>query len=338
MGADMKRHGNLWDKITCPDNLLRAYREARRGKGWQRHVKWFERNVNGNLLRLQKMLCTGAFSTSEYRKKTIYEPKQRDIYVLPFYPDRIVQHALLQVVAPLWDALFIEQSYACRKGRGMHQASQQTMHHVRKYKYFLKADISKFYPSINHDILLSIIERKIKCKRTLSLLENIVRSFDGDKNVPIGNYTSQWFGNLYMNELDQKIRHEHKIGSYVRYCDDFIVFHDCKKALSALKDWIEDFLSTRLALKFSRWSIAPVGHGVDFVGYRHFVKKVLLRKSTARRAQKRMALLMPKLNACKITIDQFRSSIASTEGWLKWANTYNLRMSMKLEELKGAIA
>lgn len=338
MGTDMKRHGNLWDKITCPDNLLRAYREARRGKGWQRHVKWFERNVNGNLLRLQKMLCTGAFSTSEYRKKTIYEPKQRDIYVLPFYPDRIVQHALLQVVAPLWDALFIEQSYACRKGRGMHQASQQTMHHVRKYKYFLKADISKFYPSINHDILLSIIERKIKCKRTLSLLENIVRSFDGDKNVPIGNYTSQWFGNLYMNELDQKIRHEHKIGSYVRYCDDFIVFHDCKKALSALKDWIEDFLSTRLALKFSRWSIAPVGHGVDFVGYRHFVKKVLLRKSTARRAQKRMALLMPKLNACKITIDQFRSSIASTEGWLKWANTYNLRMGMKLEELKGAIA
>ena len=334
----MKRHGNLWDKITCPDNLLRAYREARRGKGWQRHVKWFERNVNGNLLRLQKMLCTGAFSTSEYRKKTIYEPKQRDIYVLPFYPDRIVQHALLQVVAPLWDALFIEQSYACRKGRGMHQASQQTMHHVRKYKYFLKADISKFYPSINHDILLSIIERKIKCKRTLSLLENIVRSFDGDKNVPIGNYTSQWFGNLYMNELDQKIRHEHKISAYVRYCDDFIVFHDCKKALSAIKDWIEDFLSSRLALKFSRWSIAPVSHGVDFVGYRHFVGKVLLRKSTARRAQRRMAALLPKLNACKITIDQFRSSIASTEGWLKWANTYNLRLSMKLEELKGEIA
>lgn len=338
MGTDMKRHGNLWDKITCPDNLLRAYREARRGKGWQRHVKWFERNVNGNLLRLQKMLCTGAFSTSEYRKKTIYEPKQRDIYVLPFYPDRIVQHALLQVVAPLWDALFIEQSYACRKGRGMHQASQQTMHHVRKYKYFLKADISKFYPSINHDILLSIIERKIKCKRTLSLLENIVRSFDGDKNVPIGNYTSQWFGNLYMNELDQKVRHEHKIGAYVRYCDDFIVFHDCKRVLQRLKDWVEDFLRTRLALRFSRWSIAPVSHGVDFVGYRHFVKKVLLRKSTARRAQKRMALLMPKLNACRITIDQFRSSIASTEGWLKWANTYNLRMSMNLKELKGAIA
>lgn len=334
----MKRHGNLWDKITCPNNLLHAYREARRGKGWQRHVKWFERDVNGNLLRLQKMLCTGEFDTSEYRTKTIYEPKQRDIYVLPFYPDRIVQHALLQVVAPIWDALFIEQSYACRKGRGMHQASHQTMRHVRRYKYFLKADISKFYPSINHDILLAIVRRKIKCARTLALLENIIRSFAGDKNVPIGNYTSQWFGNLYMNELDQQIRHVHKIGAYVRYCDDFIVFHDCKRTLAALKDWIESFLRDRLALKFSRWSIAPVGHGVDFVGYRHFVKKVLLRKSTARRAIRRMAALLPKLAACKITVDQFRSSIASTEGWLKWANTYNLRMSMKLNELKGCIA
>ena len=334
----MKRHGDLWDKITCPENLYRAYREARKGKRWQRHVKWFERDVNANLLRLQKLLCTGAFDTAEYRKKTIYEPKQRDIYVLPFYPDRIVQHALLQVVAPIWDELFIEQSYACRKGRGMHQASQQIMRHVRSYKYFLKADISKFYPSINHDILLGIICRKIKCARTLALIENIVRSFAGTTNVPIGNYTSQWFGNLYMNELDQKIRHEHKIGAYVRYCDDFVVFHNCKRTLASLKTWIEEFLRDRLALKFSRWSIAPVAHGVDFVGYRHFVDKVLLRKSTARRAQKRMAGLLPNLVACKITVDQFRSSIASTEGWIKWAKTYNLRISMKLEELKGAIA
>ena len=334
----MKRHGNIWDKIVCPENLFRAYKAARRGKGWQRHVKRFERDVNGNLLRLQKMLCMGEFTTAQYRKKTIYEPKQRDIYVLPFFPDRIVQHALLQVIAPIWDALFIEQSYACRTGRGMHQASQQTMQHVRRYKYFFKADISKFYPSINHNILMSIVRRKIKCARTLGLIENIVRSFDGDKNVPIGNYTSQWFGNLYMNELDQKIRHEHKIGAYVRYCDDFIVFHNCKKTLSALKDWIESFLWTRLELKFSRWSIAPVSHGVDFVGYRHFVGKVLLRKSTARRAQRRMAALLPKLNACKITVDQFRSSIASTEGWMKWANTYNFRVSMNLNILKGAIA
>lgn len=334
----MKRHGNLWNKITCPENLHLAYRRARQGKGWQRHVKWFERGVNGNLLRLQKLLCTHSFNTAQYKKKTIYEPKQRDIYVLPFYPDRIVQHALLQVIAPLWDATFIEQSYACRQGRGMHQASQQTMQHVRRYKYFFKADISKFYPSINHDILMDIIKRKIKCKRTLALIENIVRSFKGNTNVPIGNYTSQWFGNLYMNELDQKVRHEQKFNAYVRYCDDFVIFHDRKRALHQLKDWVKDFLHTRLALKFSRWSIAPVAHGVDFVGYRHFKEKVLLRKSTARRAQKRMAKLLQKLKTCKITREQFRSSIASTEGWLKWANTYNLRVSMKLHELKGAIA
>lgn len=332
----MKRHGNLWDKITHPDNLLEAYKKARKGKGWRKSVLVFEKNLEANLLRLQKMLCTGAYSTSRYSSKTIYEPKERVIYKLPFAPDRIVQHALLQIVAPIWDSMMIDDSYACRKGRGMHQASRRTMDCVRKYKYCLKADISKFYPSINHDILLEIIQKKIKCRATLGLIENIVRSFQGGKNTPIGNYTSQWFGNLYMNELDQAIKHEHKIKGYIRYCDDFVLFDNCKTSLLVLLNWIRNFIDTRLALKFSRVSVFPVTQGVDFVGYRHFRDVVLLRKSTAKRVQKRIGSLPVLLAKGQITLEQYRSSIASTEGWLRWANTFNLRFALNLNSLKGA--
>jgi retron-type reverse transcriptase len=326
----LKRHGNLWDKIIDPDNLYLAYRKARKGKAWQKGILEFEKDVEGNLLKLQKMLCKGEFTTSEYRSKTIYEPKEREIYILPFYPDRIAQHALLQVVAPIWDNLMIHDSYACREGKGMHDASRKTMRHVHNYKYCLKCDISKFYPSIDHNILMDIIENKIKCKPTLTLLEDIVRSFGGGKNTPIGNYTSQWFGNLYMNELDNNLKQKHGVKTLIRYCDDFVMFSDSKQELQDLKRHIKRFLKDKLDLTFSKWSIFKVVQGVDFLGYRHFPDKILLRKSTAKRVMKRIKALPKLLMTGEITFDQYKSSIASTKGWLQWANTYNLKLNLNL--------
>lgn len=330
----MKRHGSLWSKIIALDNLYAAYKAARKGKRWQRKVKTFEKHTIANILQLQVNLDSRYFTTSEYRSKKVWEPKERDIYILPFFPDRIVQHALLQVLIPIWDPLFIEQSYACRPGYGMHAASRKTMEYVKKYKYFLKADIRKFYPNIDHEILKQIVRKKIKCRNTLWLLDNIIDSFQGGKNTPIGNYTSQWFGNLYMNELDQWVRHNKKVSAFVRYNDDFVIFSDDKKALHKLKDEIEAFLAERLKLKFSRWSIAPVTQGVDFVGYRHFRTHILLRKSTAKRVMRRLRRLPVQLDRGRVSPEQYRSSIASTEGWLKWANTHNLVIFTQLKKLK----
>jgi len=328
----MKRHGNLWDKIIDPDNLYKAYRKARKGKAWQRGILEFEEDVEGNLLKLQKMLCTGEFTTATYRSKTIFEPKKREIYILPFYPDRIIQHALLQVVAPIWDNLMIHDSYACREGKGMHDASRKTMRHVHNYKYCLKCDISKFYPSIDHNILMKIVEKKIKCKPTLNLLEDIIRSFDGGKNTPIGNYTSQWFGNLYMNELDINLKQKHGVKTLIRYCDDFVMFSNSKDELNKLKKHIEVFIKDKLDLTFSKWSIFKVSQGVDFLGYRHFPNKILLRKTTAKRVAKRIKALPTLLMLGEITFEQYKSSIASTKGWLQWANTYNLKLNLRLAE------
>ncbi len=329
----MKRHGNLFSKIVDIQNLWLGYRKARKGKTWQRAVKEFERDAEENLLSIRGAVASGEFHTSPYRRKTIHEPKTRQIYILPFAPDRIVQHAIMNIVEPIWEGLFIHDSYACRAGKGIHAGSRRTMEFVRKNRYCLQCDISKFYPSMNHDILMGIIEQKIKCKDTLDLMRDIIYSIQGGENIPIGSYTSQWFGNLYMNEVDQYLKHTHRIRDYIRYCDDFLLFHDDKSYLHEVADAAESFIAERLRLRLKRRTVFPVSQGVDFLGYRHFRHHILLRKSTVKRVKKRLRRLPKMLESGKLTHDQFRSSLASTMGWLKWANTHNLSLKLELDRL-----
>ena len=337
----MRRHGNLWKKIIDIENIQIAFHKAALHKSTHGNVKKVKKNLEPLLENIRLSLVNKTFNTGKYSEKVVYEPKKRTIYVLPFYPDRIVQHSLMNLLAPIWDKLFIFDSYACRDKKGIHAGSVRTMQFVRRNKYVLKCDISKFYPSVDQDILMDIIKKKIKCKDTLWLLENIVRSYPGGKNVPIGNYTSQWFGNLYMNEADQYVKNElqSKYGriDYIRYCDDFCLFHNDKKVLKQCRDELRVFLEEKLKLQFSKCDVFPVSHGVDFLGYRHFKKYVLLRKRTTKRVRRRLAVL-PKLYAKKkITAEQYRSSVASTWGWLKHANTHNLQVTVQLNALREKV-
>jgi retron-type reverse transcriptase len=329
----MRRHGALWPKITSEENIKAAFHKASLGKKNMRAVKKFSLNEKWNLELTRMGLVNKTFHTSRYTEKTICEPKKRTIYVLPFAPDRIVQHALMNVIAPIWEGLFIADSYACRPGKGIHAGSRRTMEFVRRNKYCLKCDISKFYPSVNQEILLGIIRQKIKDPDALWLIGDIVHSFPGGKNVPIGNYTSQWFGNLYLNELDRFAKETLHVRDYIRYCDDFCLFHDDKKFLNECAARIEEFIRERLALKFSKCDLFPVTRGVDFLGYRHFDNYILLRKSTAKRVKKRLAKLPELYRKGKITAEQYQSSAGSTWGWLKHANTHNLTLAVRLREL-----
>ena len=330
----MRRHGKLWEKIISEKNIQLAYIKARKHKSQFRAVKKFEKNEKENLEKIRQSLINKTFKTAKYFEKQVYEPKQRTIYVLPFSPDRIVQHALMNILIPIFEGLFIKDSYACIENRGLHKGSLRTMEYVRRNKYCLKCDISKFYPSINHEILLKIIKRKIKCKDTLWLVEDIVNSFPGNTNIPIGNFTSQWFGNLYMNELDRYVKEELKIKDYIRYCDDFCLFHNDKKVLNQAKVKIKEFIETRLELKFSKCDLFQTSQGVDFLGYRHFKKYILLRKSTTKRVKKRLSKLPKLLEENKISKEQFRSSVASTIGWIKWANSHNLSLALNIRQLQ----
>lgn len=310
----MKRHNNLFDKIVDKDNLLLAYKKAKKHKSWQQKVIRVEKDLDNLIEELRLSLINGTYKTAEYRTKKIYEPKERTIYVLPFYPDRIVHHAIMNILEPIWDNLFISDSYACRNGKGQHKGSQKCMEFVRKNKYCLKCDINKFYPSINHEILKLIIRKKIKCKRTLNLLDTIIDSIDGETNIPIGNYLSQWFGNLYLNELDMFMKHD--------------------KMAIKIKDYVENILKLRL----SKCNLFPTSQGIDFLGYRHFSSGyILVRKTTAKRMKKRIRRLKWELAKKKITNDRALSVIGSISGWLKWANTYNLQISLQLNELKESI-
>lgn len=329
----MKRYGNLFPKIVDENNLMLAYTLAKKGKSKMYSVHRFDQYKEKNLAVIRQTLLDKTFTTSKYQEKIVYEPKKRTIYVLPFSPDRIVQHALMNVVIPIWSKFFIHDSYACIEGKGIHSGSRRTMEFVRRNAYCLKCDISKFYPSIDHDILMNIIRRKIKCKDTLWLIENIVYSYPGGKNVPIGNFTSQWMGNLYLNELDHYVKNVLKIKDYIRYCDDFLFFHNNKAVLRDVAARVEEFVGSVLKLRLSKCDLFPVGRGVDFLGYRHFRGYVLLRKRTAKRVAKRLKALPGLLAHGEITPEHCRAVLASATGWLKWANTYNFQRAVHLSEL-----
>lgn len=331
----MRRYGNLWPLIVTYDNLYDAERKARKQKGTRHCVQQFEEDLEGNLRRIQQMLIDGTFTTSSYTTRKIYEPKERLIFILPFDPDRIVQHAVMNVVEPIWDKMFFEHSYACRPGKGIHLGVQTTMKFIRRNTYCLKCDVSKFYPSIRHDLAMDMVEHKIKDQKVLDIFWDVINSIEGDKNVPIGNYMSQWLGNLYLTNMDHRIKEELKIRDYIRYCDDFILFHDDHRYLFECAQYLSDYLCDELDMGFSKCELFNVKQGVDFLGYRMFPNRyILLRKNTSKRMKKKVKLLYYLIHHDKIPVEIARSSVASMMGWLKWANTHNLQVAMEIHKLK----
>lgn len=330
----MKRYGNLFDKITDEENILLAYRKAKKGKMWQRKIRHIDGDRDFYLQELRESLLNKTFHTAPYREKWIFEPKKRLIYILPFYPDRIVQHALMNVVAPIWDKMMIADSYSCRIGKGQHAGSCRCMQFVKRNRFCLQCDVSKFYPSIHHETLKEIVARKIKDKDVLWLMNDIIDSTETPTNVPIGNYTSQWFGNLYLTELDMRVKHNYHVKDYLRYCDDFLFFDDDKEKLNFIAADVTAFLANKLKLTLSKCSLFHTPQGVDFLGYRHFPNgKLLVRKRTAKRIKRRLKALPYLYRHGELSLKQAMSVVASAKGWLKFANTYNLRQAMAINNL-----
>lgn len=331
----MKRYGNLWQQIITKENFELAEKRAKKRKSSRRDVIAFEKNLEKNLEEIRQLVVTKQFHTSPYKSRKIYEPKERIIYILPYAPDRIVQHAVMNILVPIMERIFIVDSYACIANRGQTKASLRTMEAVRRNKYCLKCDIHHFYPSINQSILSNMYHNKFKDKDFLEIIDDIIFSFPGGYNCPIGNYTSQWSGNFYLTPLDQYCKQELKIRDYIRYCDDFLLFGNNKAYLHECRRKIEDFIGVNLQLTYSKADVFNVKQGIDFCGYRHFDNYILVRKSTAKRQMKTIKRLPNWVESGKITTDNMRSIIDSTVGWLKHANAYNLKKAMKIDEMRG---
>lgn len=330
----MKRVGNLWPYVTTEKNIISAYKKSVTSKGHRPAIKKFNEHLADNLKAIQNLLLYGEFHTGKYTVRDIFEPKHRKIYILPFAPDRIVQHAVMNVVEPYWTSLMYAHSYSCIPKRGIHVGAQKTMEFIRRNKYCLKCDVSKFYPSIRHDVAYEMIERKIKDQKVLDIFYDVINSIDGETNVPIGNYMSQWIGNLYLTEMDNIIKQKLKVKDYIRYCDDFILFSKDSTFLMNCQEYIADYLNTRLGMRLSKCALFNLKQGVDFLGYRFFPDGyILLRKTTAKRMKKRCAHLFHLIHHRLIDADAARSSVASMLGWMKWANSNNFKVALDIYKL-----
>ena len=326
--------GNLFESIVEKDNFKVAQQLSRQGKSRRKEIRIFESNLDENLEEIRQLVINKKFHTAKYRSKKIYEPKERIIYILPYAPDRIVQHAIMNILVPYMEKMFITDSFACITGRGQTRASLRTMEAVRRNKYCLKCDIHHFYPSINQNILSEMYHRKFRDKDFLYLMDDIIFSFPGGYNCPIGNYTSQWNGNFYLTPLDNFCKHELRIRDYIRYCDDFLLFSDDKAYLHDCRKRIEDFIG-KYELTYSKADVFSVKQGIDFCGYRHFDNYILLRKSTAKKEIKRLKELPGEFESGLITKDEMRSTIDSIMGWQKHANTHNLQIATDIDFIRS---
>lgn len=326
--------GKLFESIVEKDNFIVAQKLSRQGKSNRKEIKIFEANLDKNLEEVRQLVIDKKFHTAKYRSKKIFEPKERIIYILPYAPDRIVQHAIMNILVPYMEKMFITDSYACITGRGQTRASLRTMQAVRRNKYCLKCDIHHFYPSINQNILSQMYHKKFRDKDFLYLMDDIIFSFPGGYNCPIGNYTSQWNGNFYLTPLDEFCKHELKIKDYIRYCDDFLLFGDDKSYLHECRKRIEDFIG-KYELTYSKADVFSVKQGIDFCGYRHFDNYILLRKSTAKKEIKRLKELPGEFENGLITKDKMRSTIDSMIGWQKHANTHNLQIATDIDFIRS---
>lgn len=319
----MKRIGNLYYKICTLANLELADEKARKGKLRSHGVRKHDKNRTENINNLREALLNGTFRTSKYDVFTIYEPKEREIYRLPYFPDRIVHHAVMNVLEPIWTSIFTADTYSCIKNRGIHAAAKKVLKAVREdpenTTYCLKIDIRKFYPSIDHDVLKGIIRRKLKDKRLLALLDEIIDSADG---VPIGNYLSQYFANLILAYFDHWIKEEKRVKYYFRYADDIVILAPDKAYLHSLLKEIRQYMGELKLQVKDNWQVFPVAsRGIDFLGYVFFHTHTRMRKGIKQRLCKRIG----KLNRRKaLTEEEFKRNVCSWWGWAKYCDSKHL--------------
>lgn len=320
----VKRIGNLYDRICDLENLRLADEKARKGKLRTYGVREHDKNREANLLKLREDLLNGTYKTSKYEIFTIYEPKEREIYRLPYYPDRILHHAIMNVLEPIWVSIFTADTYSCIKNRGIHAAAKKVKKALKEdpegTKYCLKIDIRKFYPSIDNDILKEVVRRKIKDVRLLAVLDEIIDSADG---VPIGNYLSQYFANLYLAYFDHWIKETAKVKYYFRYADDIVILSSNKSELHTLLRKIQVYMKTlKLEVK-SNWQVFPTdARGIDFVGFVFFHTHTRMRKGIKQTFCRKLA----RINKRKKPYDpkELKQAICPWWGWAKFCDSRNL--------------
>lgn len=347
-----KQIKNIYETLYSYENIYQAYINARKNKRFRDEVLSFSYNLEENLLQISDELKNHTYKVGGYREFYVYEPKKRLIMALPF-KDRVVQWAIYQLINPVFDKGYINDSFGCRVGKGTHRSVQRLYYWLKivgkkeeKY-YYLKLDISKYFYRVDHKILIDLLHKKIKDKDLLRLLETIINydevpfglkllgNVDNlsdrihGKGMPIGNLTSQMFANLYLNELDQYCKRELGIKYFIRYMDDVIILSNNKKKLHEYKELIEQFIQDKLNLNLNnKTAIRPISLGVEFVGYRLWPTHIKLRKKTSLKMKKRIKYVIKRYNRNEMTFEKVNNTIQSYMGIMKHCNSYRLQQKI----------
>ena len=327
----MKRIGNLYNKVISVENLREADEKARKGKTNTYGVKVHDKNREANILALHEALLTKTFKTSPYDVFTIFEPKERLIFRLPYYPDRIVHHAIMNVLEPIWVKTFTYNTYSCIKKRGIEGCARQVDKIIREFEgkplYCLKIDIKKYYPSISHNVMKRLIRRKIKDADLLWLLDEIIDSAQG---LPIGNYLSQYLANLFLCYFMHRVNEVLKLDA-AEYADDITFFSSSKEqlreAFKEIRKMIEDELKLKIKGNYQIFPIAANrydkhGRALDYVGYKFYRNQKLIRKSI----KKNFCHTVSRLNRRTPLLDAkaYKQAVAPWLGWAKHSDSKHL--------------
>ena len=335
----MENHDGLFTKLCSYENLELAYKKARKRKTLKNYVIEFEKNLKQNLQDLRNELIFHTYRPKPLKIFIVRDPKTRRISKSHFR-DRVVHHALCNIIEPIFDKTFIYDSYANRINKGTHKAIERFDVFKRKASknntrscYILKADIRHYFETVNHEVLLNIIRNKINDERVLWLIKTILHNHNkigngrGNLGMPLGNLTSQFFANVYLSELDYFVKNELKAKYYIRYVDDFVILHQEEAKLKEYKLKIDNFLRENLNIELhpNKSKILSLGNGIGFLGFRIFFYHKLLKKSNIRKFEKKFAEKLKLYEQGGIRCEDF---IQSLQGWLSyaiWANTYKLR-------------
>jgi len=317
----MKRVSGLFDSFASFANLYAAWRKARRGARQNLESAGWTYNLERNLLDLRGRLCSGEWTPHPYRYFEIYDPKQRTISVAVF-EDRVVHHALVNVLEPIYERSFNAHSYATRKGKGAHAAVKHAQAMLRQNRWFFKSDVQKYFDSIDQDVLLEVLERKIDDPRLLEIAGRIVHNGGiSGKGLPIGNLTSQFLANVYLDPFDRFVQRNLGFRAYVRYMDDFVLFNPDKDRLKTTRPALEDFLREhlQLRLKLSATYLNSASNGLSFLGLRIFPGIIRLRPENSRRMMRRWR---QKERAWQLGETEEEKFVAATNSYWAVLNAY----------------
>ena len=322
----MRRAGDLWPEVTAFGGLWQAVDRAARGKRTRPAVARFLDRRETEVLRLQRELESDRWVPGTPLQFDIYEPKKRRISAAPFR-DRVVHHALIAVLEPVFERRMVPHSYACRRGKGTHAALEHAQLALRRSSWFLKLDIAQFFPSLVHDVVLESVSRVVKDRRVLLLLERIVRATPGNRGLPIGSLTSQWLANLTLDRLDHFVLERLRCRQYVRFMDDFVLFSKSREELRCHQCAVEGFVRStlQLTLKERATLLAPVQEGLPFLGWRVYRQVKRVRPANLRRLRRRLCRQRRQLDNGETNAAKHRQTTASIFAYLTRPGAHQLR-------------